>query len=44
VEAVDLGAGGIDGVGAGGDRRLLGEKPGHLIVITTVITHVFRHD
>jgi len=43
VEAVDLGAGDLDGVAAGGDCRLLSEKPGHLIVITTGITHVFRH-
>jgi hypothetical protein len=43
VEAVDPGGSRLDGVAAGGDRRLLSEKPGHLIVITTVVTHVFRH-
>lgn len=43
MEAEDIGAGDLDGVAAGGDRRLLREKPGHLIVITTGITHVFRH-
>lgn len=43
VEAVNAAAGGFDGVTAGGDRRSLSEKPGHLIGITTVITHVRRH-
>lgn len=44
VETVDLGRGRFDGVAAGEGRGVMVEKPVHLIGITTVVIHVFRHD
>lgn len=43
VETVDLGSGRVDGVAAGQGRGVMIEKPVHLIGITTVVIHVFRH-
>jgi len=43
VETVDLGSGRVDGVAAGQGRRVMIEKPVHLIGIITVVIHVFRH-
>lgn len=46
VEAVDLGGRPLNTVASSEDGALgvLVEKPLHLIAITTVVTHIFRHD
>ena len=46
VEAVDLGGRRLNTVASSqnGALGVLVEKPLHLIAITTVVTHVFRHD
>lgn len=44
VESVNLGSGRFDGVATGQDRGVMFQKPVHLIVSTTVVIHVFRHD
>ena len=46
VEAVDLGGRRLNTVASSqnGALGVLVEKPLHLIAITTVVTHIFRHD
>jgi hypothetical protein len=44
VKTVNLGSGRFDSVATGQDRGVMFQKSVHLIVITTVVIHVFRHD